>query len=383
MTERSPRYRVAVVLGRDQDVAQWGRRHAAGEVADPTPYGYDAAGSVFEMRWSISGPESDLARRVRERLVSLLGFDLVHAWRNRRLIRWADVVWTHTEREHLAVAAVQSFRGRRRVPVLAQSVWLWDRWPAWGRWRRLLVARLLRSHPVECTHSRVNCEASLAAVPGRRVVLLPFGSTVPAPGDATLAEPGRHGDARPLVLALGNDADRDWELMKDVAEALPDLDFRIATSRRSVMRMPWPGNVTCAPAPSQAAVAALYREATVVAVPLRANRHASGATTCIEASGAGRHVVATATGGIEDYLPADSHLLEVGDVDGWVRSLRECTSSPVAAEAGFVARHGLTGQDYVARYVALTRDLLGVEAAGERVSRFRSMSESQLEGTGE
>ncbi|MBC9227701.1 glycosyltransferase family 4 protein [Aeromicrobium sp. zg-636] len=362
---------MAVVLGHDQDVESWRLRHRAGEVADGTPYGYDAADEVFEMRWSVAHAERPVVRRIRARLVSALGFDLVHAWRNRRLIRWADVVWTHTEREHLAVAAVQALRPRRRTPVLAQSVWLWDRWPTWGATRRALVARLLRTHPVECTHSRVNREISAATVPGRRVIVLPFGTTVPALDPSSAGAPGDR-SGRPLVLALGNDVDRDWDLFLAVTEQLPELDFRIACHRRSIREMPWPAHVSCGPAASRAEVDELFGDAAVVAVPLRPNRHASGATTCIEATGAGRPVVATATGGIEDYLPPETDLVTVGDVDGWVRALREVVGSPATVDARFVLRHGLTQRDYVARYVALTWDLLGVAPADDGVSQFRS-----------
>ncbi len=373
MTERSPRHRVAVVLNYGQNVDDWRRRHAGGEVSDPTPYGYDSAADEFEMRWSDSHPESSTVRRIRERVGAVLGFDLVHAWRNRQLLRWADVVWTHTEREHLAVAAVQSWRRRnRRAPVLAQSVWLWDRWPGWGRARRGLVGRLLRAHPIECTHSRVNRDISATEVPGRRVIVLPFGTTVPsASGDTPVRGSER---TRPLVLALGNDVDRDWELFVDVAGALPEFDFRIASGRRAVRDMPWPENAVCEPAASPADVADLYHEASVVAMPLKPNRHASGATTCIEATGSGCPVVSTAAGGIEDYLPPESRLIAVGDVDGWVDALRETVESDRIVDPEFVARHGLTQRDYVARYAALTRELVAGTPAGEQVSEFTSLT---------
>lgn len=35
------------------------------------------------------------------RLLSRLGFDLVHAWRDRRALNDADAIWAHTEREHI------------------------------------------------------------------------------------------------------------------------------------------------------------------------------------------------------------------------------------------------------------------------------------------
>jgi hypothetical protein len=134
---------------------------------DLTPYGYDLAGDRFDMVWSVAAPEGRLGRALRVRIANALGFDLVHAWRNRTLLFRADVIWTHTEREHLAVALLQRFRRRsRRVPVLAQSVWLWDAWQTWGAPRRALVGWLLRTHPVEAVHSARNRDVSRRAVPG-------------------------------------------------------------------------------------------------------------------------------------------------------------------------------------------------------------------------
>ena len=61
---------------------------------------------------------------------SSLGFDFIHTLRNRDEILRSDVIWTHTEHEYLSVALLLLLKGRKASPaLLAQSVWLLDKWP--------------------------------------------------------------------------------------------------------------------------------------------------------------------------------------------------------------------------------------------------------------
>lgn len=182
-------------MNHSQDPAEWAARHLAGQTIDSTPYGYGIAEEWFDLTWAQSHPESPRMRRWRIALAGRLGFDLVHAWRNRKVLFAADAVWTHTEVEHLAVSFLQKLMPRwRRTQVLAQTIWLWDRWPELGRTRRRLYTSLLRGQAVECTHSPLNFAASRETVRERRVLLVPFGTQ----GLAALASPSR----KPRMIAL-------------------------------------------------------------------------------------------------------------------------------------------------------------------------------------
>ncbi|WP_072313817.1 glycosyltransferase [Agrococcus sp. Marseille-P2731] len=357
----SARARVVVALSYEQDPARWRERHERGEVLDATPYGYERAMDRFDMEWTRSHPEAAAVARVRRALAGRLGFDLVHVWRNRALLRSADVIWTHTEREHLAIAAV--LRGRGPL-VLAQSVWLWDAWPQWGASRRRRVARLLRRHAVEVVHSRVNLADARRAVPRRRVELVPFGSaTLPSVREDASAHP-------PLVLAVGNDVDRDWPLLAAAAEQLPERRFRVISGSRSARAVRWPQNVEHATTATRESLVASMRDAACVVVPVRQNRHASGTTSCIEALGAGRPLVVSDAGGLGDYVGRAARLVEPGDREALVGAIAEALSGSVAPpDASTAAARGLTQADYVERYVLITRWLLG-HPWDASVSRF-------------
>lgn len=368
-----PRPRVAILLARTQDSRRWAQRYARGEVRDSSPYGYELAGTDFTLAWGSSRQEGVLAARIRRRVSAWLGFDLLHAWRNRRLLLSADVIWTHTEREHLAVALLQRCRPwSRRVPVLAQSVWLWDRWSGYGHVRRAFYAWLLRAHSIELVLSRVNLEFSKATVPGRRVEMIPFGTSTPGRSGLRM-----EGAGRKLVVAVGNDADRDWSTVAQVARSLPALDFRLATHSRAARSIEWPANVSVAPTASIAELDALYGRAEVIVVVTQANRHASGATSLIEALATGRPTVASAAGGLDDYAGDDARLVAPGDESALAEAVSAAAgrlTQPPSSDG--IRCRGLTQADYVRRYVLVTEWVLGLTERPEDaflfVSQFRS-----------
>ncbi|MRG60097.1 glycosyltransferase [Agromyces sp. CFH 90414] len=371
-SEPTGRPRIAVLLAYEQDASRWIERFERGEVLDRTPYGYDLAASRFELAWSQSHAEGARARRIRRSLAARLGFDVVHAWRNRRMLAAADVIWTHTEREHLAVAAMHRMRSRRRrAKVIAQTIWLWDAWPELSRSRRRFTAWLLRTNDIEAVHSRVNL-AVARTVSGRPVVLVPFGSANPF--EPTAAD----GD---LVLAVGNDRHRDWATLADAARRLPHLSFRVATSAAAAARVAWPENVEVRPAAGRAELELLYSRASVVVLPLRPNAHASGATSLIEAIAAGRRIITTRAGGIEEYGGRDARYVEPGDPTALAEAIHAGVEQGFqpADPAGLIER-GLTQQDYVARYCLITDWLLLGGRVPPDASEFQSLSARPLTG---
>lgn len=354
---------VAVLLSHGQDAAAWRERFARGETMDRTPYGYDRAEAVYDVRWSSSKPDSRALSMIRGALARRLGFDVVHVLQNAGLLRRADIIWTHTEREHLAVASLRRFLAIK-APVIAQSVWLWDQWSTISRARRRLYTRLLQSHELEIVHSAANLAVSRRRVPGRAVMLVPFGSA------AVTRAPAVSGSGRPTVLAVGNDIDRDWQTLAAAIAQLPEFDVRVASSRRAARETPWPSTVQVAPAADRHELEHLYRSAAVVVVPLRHNLHASGATACIEALAARRPLVATDTGGLADYLAGAASLVPAGDADGLAAAIRSAAGAPPRSGDPWV-ECGLTQSDYVNRYVLLTEWLLGRRSRPTEASEFR------------
>lgn len=352
------------MLNRNQDAASWRKRYARGETMDVTPYGYERAEPLFDMSWSTTSSANRIWQSLHHRASRLLGFDVFHVWSNRRLLYRSDVIWTHTEREHLGVALLQRFRPRsRRIPVLAQSVWLWDEWVSWGWMRRRFVSWLLSTHPVEVVHSRVSEKYAHREVSGRRVVAIPFGSA------AVTRDPAVSQSKRRQILAVGNDTHRDWATFAAAASLLDDVDIRIASRSKEARDLSWPEHVTIAPTGSHDDLAELYRRADVVVIPTKPNLHASGSTACIEALAARCRVVVTAVGGIDDYCGDEAIYVPPGDAQALAAGIRNGMAQDAITSDSWIER-GLTQGDYVARYVLLTRWLLGEIPWPEEVGSF-------------
>lgn len=363
--------RVAVVLRHGLSQAGWRARHSAGEVVDETPYAYHLAEGDVSLVWCLDHPESAVGRRWRHLVRRILGFDLVHAWRNRGIIQSADAVWTHTEREHLAVALLKWFNPRRyRARSIAQTVWLWDHWHEFSAVRRAFYGHLLHQHDVELVLSRVNRDISRQALPGRLVARIPFGTH--------LAEPAVADELRteaPVVLVVGNDRHRDWRLMADVAAFVPDARFDIITLSEVPRNLAWPTNAAIRGTSQRGILYGAYAQASVVAIPLHQNSHASGCTVAIEGVSAGVPVVATDTGGIDEYLEGSTAtLVPIGDTEAFVSALRAHLDTGIkAADHTVAARRGLSQHDYVARLVAVTQAVVQGRTLDPAVETFTQM----------
>lgn len=374
------RPRVAVILRYGLAPSDWRARHAAGEVRSETPYGYHHAEADVDLLWSDDHDEGDLTRRWRLLLKRALGFDLVHVWRNRSLIRRADIVWTHTEREHLGVALLKALAPRRyRARSIAQSVWLWDSWEGMSALRRRLFTRLLGRHDVEVVLSRVNLTTSRAGAPDRTVIRVPFGSHF-----ATGGRSGGPLPSPPRVLVIGNDRHRDWDAMARVAALVPEAQFDIVSRSDDARVVNWPANAALREMTQAELIESAYRDATVVAIPLRDNQHASGCTVAIEAVSAGVPVVATDVGGIDEYLAdAPASLVPIGDIDAFADAIRLHSTSERGDGAIATAR-GLSESDYVSRLVLLTQCVLegrAIDARAERFERFPTAETLAARGT--
>lgn len=357
--------RVFVHLAEGQDAAKWRARYDRGEVPDAVPYGYHHAGSeTLKLAYSTDAAESRPARLVRKGLTRILGFDLIHAWRQREQFRQADVVWTHTEREHLAVAAVlQTMDARERPRLLAQSVWLMDRWETLGTPRQFLYRLLLGTADVLTFHSPINAEraAGLRLNPNIRVV--PFGISL----DSFPTQPVRQA-TEPLaslkLLALGNDIHRDWPTLLAAVAGESSPHLRILSARLGPSAAA--ANVRIGVAANNKEVLSAYEAADAVAVPLTSNQHASGFTVVLEAIQMGKPVIVTRAGGLDAYFSDDDvTFVPEGDVAAWRAAFADVTARygqylEKAAHAQRTVQHkGLTTQGYAARHAQLTGELLG------------------------
>lgn len=362
--------KVLVMLPRNLDVADWRKRFAKGEVPGATPYEYHFAeemGCRLEFSTATPTPSGGLGL-VDRALRRLLGFDLRHAWRNRRRILApdVDVIWTHAEAEHLAVRALARLLRRRLSPMISGSVWLIDSWSRHSGLRQNFYRWLIRDSEALIFHSPANARQARQLGLGKRIEVVLFGIS---PESFSLRPPRPRGGDRPVRLfALGNDRHRDWRTFAAAFAGKPEFEVRIGS--RSFPGDRLASNITVSWM-SQREVLENYEWADCVVVSLSDNLHASGCTTVMEAVALGVPVVVTNTGGIDAYFDdRHVHLVPCGDEQAQHDAVKRIAADPelacqraASAQQRLVSAE-LTTRGFAARHVALSRDLLARREGG-------------------
>ncbi|UOK72108.1 glycosyltransferase [Ancylobacter polymorphus] len=364
MTDPHP-IKVFVQLSHGQDAAEWERNQRSGAligINDPSPYGYRRAEREgCEVRFSRAGREGLLGKGLRGALRLALGFDLVHALRNRAEIFRADIVWTHTEAQFLAVAMLLSLARRSSRPkLLGQSVWLMDEWRRLSPLHRPLYRWLLRRVDVLTFHSPENRRRAQAVFGRPDAELVPFG----IPNETVL--PPLRAPVRPVkVLSVGNDRHRDWATLLAALGSQNDIELTIV-SRAIDPRLTRPhANVRVVAPAHNDELLRLYATNALMVVPLKENLHASGITVLQEAALCGLALVATRTGGLDaNFDEAEATYVPVGDAAALRTAVRELAADPARRDARAAAAQrrmtsGALGcEAYISRHVALSRRAL-------------------------
>ncbi|POF62412.1 glycosyl transferase family 1 [Novacetimonas maltaceti] len=365
-TDTPPPLRAFVQLSYGYGARSWHARWEKGEIPginEPYAYGYyRAAGPGVVVEQSEDRAENPFSRLVRYGVRFLLGFDFVQAWRNRKGILSADVVWTHTEAQALGVLLLYRLTPRRpHPPLIAQSVWLMDRWPQEAAWRRLFMRSLLSRADMLTFLSPENLAQARSVFPGQRMEWIPFGIRADEMTDH--APPVRMPGDPVRVLSLGNDRHRDWPTLIAATSPLPDgvaCHVTIATANR----LDPPPHVTRVTPKRNDVLFRLYDEADIVVVPLTHNLHASGITVIEEATLRGLPVIATDTGGLRHYFDGDCvFYVPVGDTQAMGHAIVTLACDPdrcaaMVRNARERMRTVLNSQAYARRHVALSRELL-------------------------
>jgi len=291
---------VAYGFGAERWNSRWKNGALIG-VNEPYSYGYHRAEEFgCKVSYSIDHLEGSVGKALRYAMRAICGFDFIHAWRNRHSIFAADAVWTHTESQSLAIAALMRFRpSHQRPKTILQSIWLIDRWDQINVVHRTLYRKLLTIADVLTFHSPCNVEKAQRVFPYNRVEKVHFG--INADDMIRQQRSAAHNPIR--VLAVGNDQHRDWVTLREALAGHEGFELRIVTAKLPLDYLT--GNSRVVRVATNEELFALYRWADIAVVPLKPNLHASGITAVQEAVTQGIPVVCTDTGGLTDYFTND------------------------------------------------------------------------------
>jgi glycosyltransferase involved in cell wall biosynthesis len=347
----------------------WARRWREGKILgvnEPLAYGYHRAEAMgCSVSYSQDRQEAAPEKLLRLGIRALLGFDLVHAWRNRAGIRNAEAVWTHTESQFLSILLLLRSTPRAERPkLIAQSVWLFDQWPRFSAPRRWLFAKLIRQADILTVHSPENLAVARRLFPEVRSELVLFGIAA----DVKTAPALRPAKDTLDIISLGNDPHRDWDLLIEAVGGQEGWSLRIASQKIKPAAIGEAINVDIVRLKSNDEIFALYQSADLLVLAVKPNLHASGITVIQEAALQGIPVICSDTGGLRGYFSdAEVRFVPPRDAAALRGAIRDLAADPgkrLALARNAQARmgpNGLSSEAFVRRHVDISRDLLGLD----------------------
>jgi len=356
-------FNVHVQLPYGLDAVKTEQQFRQGLCPDRVAYGFHhAEGLCNGVTYSVDAPEGWFQSLVRKALFKALGFDVMHAWRNRDRIDRADIVWTMLECDYLGVLLIFALRPWVKAkPVIAQNVWLFNDIARMGPIRRTIYMSLAARAAVLTTHSQTYIEIMRSHLPQSDIRLMLFGIS----RDVFSAEdePGRADASGPIRLfSAGNDRTRDWKTLFDAFGNDDRFSLTVVCDWVGDEALKTYRNLKLIRRPSMAQFRQLYRSADFAIVSMVENGY-SGITVALESVALGVPVIASRTGGVPTYFD-DGEVLYANPADPV--DLREkvvCCSARQRRDMAEQARQrfaacGYSTEEMIHRYIRLSREIL-------------------------
>ena len=330
------------------------QRFSDGLESSNTPYGLGLSRSSYHQSFSEDKGRFSLSQK----WINKLHFDPLHALLNISHLRKADVVWTMLEWEWLAISLLQRLCLMKKVPVIANSVWMFDHWRRWPRYRKLFYSWLMTNNMILTVHSRAALAIAQEELPSKKLQLTYFGIVNEA---FPIRKPVFHSrSGRPLrVYSIGNDRTRDWQTLINALGGLPNVEIRIVCSWAApIVQASGFSNVKITNADLISSQVENYSWADVVVIPMFDNEF-SGITVALEAAACGVPIVSSATGGVPTYFSPDEVVYvepkSIEDLRQAVLGLTEAASIRrcISAQSRFVVSD-YSSSGMVNRYLQLS-----------------------------
>jgi glycosyltransferase involved in cell wall biosynthesis len=288
------------------------------------------------------------------------GGDFASALASLRAANRADVVFATADSLALPLLLLKH-AGLLRAPVVYTPIGLPERLVQVRR--RGLYSRALRRAHVIATYSEAEARFLREWIgPGGDIVFLPFGV------DADAFSPRSEHSPVDDVVSIGADPQRDFPLLKAIAERNPSVSFRIVTTPEHIRALgPLPDNVAAESGLTLEQVRERLASARVVALPVRRNSYSGATTVLLQSMALAKPVVVSRTDAIvRGYALRDGincRLVEPGNADAFERALFAVLRDP--GTLGERARETVAREFTWQRYTDTLWDMLSSAWARE------------------
>ena len=312
---------------------------------------------------------------------SIFGVDILYAWRNRKGIYDSDIVWTHTELQYIAVLMLfHILFWKPRPKLIAQSVWLYDRWQDLGLLKRWVFSRLIAKADILTVLSPENLKVARTLFPHIRSEFIPFGINVDEL--APLKKEKIHHPIR--ILSIGNDPHRDWQILIQSVKDLPDCHLKIASWKLNKEVIKDYNNIELLHISTDSKLFSAYEWADIILLTIKLNLHASGITVLQEAAVLGIATICSDIGGLKAYFSDEEvYFIPHGDASEIQKAIATLAGDDQwrwrLAERAQARMHpgDLSSRSYARRHAELSRELLArepVPAASSNTAGSRPIS---------
>lgn len=305
---------VYVHLNHNLNTVEYEKMFYAGKAPDLAPYGFHLAKDfVSSLTFSTSHNEAFHSKILRKVFNRLLGFDLFHAFRNRKKFEECDIAWTMTENEFLGLLFLKTFfKNKYNKKVICQIIWFANYYKP--SLRNRFKQYLMKNADVVLTHSNRCLPILEKVLPNQNVMLMHFGVSpscfpIIPPSFAQLDE------NKIKIFSAGNDKTRDWKTILDAFGNDDRFEVTIVCKWIEEKLVGKYRNVTLLSNPTMQDFHEHYINSSFVVVSMFENVF-SGITVALEAIATGACLVSSDTGGINTYFDdTEVFYFPVGDAE--------------------------------------------------------------------
>lgn len=327
------------------NIDAWKRQYKDHKVNDTAPYGYNRAQdenvNIEYIKFN-SFEKRILFNRY-------LQYAYLYFIKLPALLFKYDVLWTHYDKDGLFIAKLRGIPllWRFMAKQIANFVWLVDSSKDYECKKIRSISRQLNRIDKIVYHSYSETQKFIEVfkVDNERLQQVHFGINFDAYSDEKpMLKPGVLDEGlKDYILSVGTDVHRDIELLDELAYEMQDKYFILCSCNKEYLNRKYKSSNLKIINANLLEMRYLYKNCSVVVIPLKYNEHVSGCTTLLEAAAMKKPVIISNVPGIDDYVLDNKTgaVVPIGDI----KQLKAAVLK-IACNRGFAETLGWNAYNY-------------------------------------